>query len=128
MNVAATEARGKITGLEQEADFRPLARTLGTVKNFPADAVIFSEGDRPRCMYVVLEGRIEISARHKVVETIGEGQAVGLLSLLDEKPRTIGARAAEPCELALLDKETFRSMVKQAPDFVWFALSEPGSR
>ena len=128
MYVAVTDPRGKIPSFVQEVDFRPLARALGTVKKFPADAMIFSEGDRPRCMYVVLKGKIELSARRRAVETIGEGEALGGLSLIDEKPRRIAARASKARELALLDKETFRTMVKQAPDFVWFVLGEPGSQ
>ncbi len=127
MYVAVTEARGKTTTLEDEADFRPLARALGTVIDFPAGAVIFREGDPPRSMYVVLKGEIELSAKRKATERMREGQTLGAVSLVDEKPRTATARAVEPCELALLDKEAFRFMVKRAPHIVWSVLDELGS-
>jgi CRP/FNR family cyclic AMP-dependent transcriptional regulator len=79
-------------------------------------------------MYVVLKGRIEVSSRRKVIETIGEGQALGILSLFDGNPRTITARAIDRSELALLDVKKFRFMVEETPNFVWFVLNELASR
>ena len=43
-------------------------------------------------------------------------------------PRTITARAMEPCELALLDMKKFRFMVEETTNFVWFVLNELASR
>ena len=128
MNIAVGGLRKRILGAEGQPDFRPLARALGVVMDFPANDVIFREGDPPRYMYVVLKGRIEVSAKRKVIETIGEGQALGILSLLDGNPRTITARAIEPCELALLDTKKFRFMIEETPNFVWFVLNELASR
>ena len=124
MNIAVMGSRGRVTTLEEQTDYPPLARALGTVIDFPADAVIFREGDAPHCMYVVLKGKVEVSAKHEAIETIHGGQALGIMSLLDETPRTITARAVEPCELALLDKKKFRFMVEEAPQFVWLVLDE----
>jgi CRP/FNR family cyclic AMP-dependent transcriptional regulator len=109
---------------EDRADFREFARGLGTVVSFPAAQVLFSEQDAPRHVYFILSGSVEISIRQKVIETIGAGQIVGLLSFVDEQPRTVTARTLEPCELALLDKKQFRYMVEAIPNFVWFVLRE----
>ena len=111
-----------------EPDFRQFARALGTVMDFQPDEVIFRENDPPRYMYFVLSGSVEVSIRQKVIETIHEGQAVGLLSLLDEQPRTITVKARERCELALMDKKKFRYMVEEIPNFVWFVMGELGTR
>lgn len=111
-----------------QADFREFARALGTVMDFGPGDVLFRENDPPRYMYFVLSGSVEVSIRQKVIETISEGQAVGLLSLLDEQPRTITACAKEPCELALLDRKKFRYMVEEIPNFVWFVMGELGTR
>jgi CRP/FNR family transcriptional regulator, cyclic AMP receptor protein len=120
-------AKGHGMSLEQ-TDFRPIARAIGTVMDFAANDFIFREGDAPKYMYVVLKGAVEISTKQRIIETIGEGQALGILSLLDDSPRTITARAKEPSELALLDKKKFRFMVEEAPNFVWFVMNELGSR
>jgi len=128
MNIAVSGLKSRTPAVGGQSDFRPLARALGVVIDCPADEIIFREGDPPRCMYVVLKGRIEVSAKRKVIETIGEGEALGILSLLDGYPRTITARAIEPCELALLDAKKFRFMVEETPNFVWFVLNELASR
>ena len=113
---------------EEKTDFRPIARALGTVMEYAANDFIFREGDPPRYMYIVLKGSVEVSTKSKVIETVREGKAFGMLSVLDDMPRTNTARALEPCELALLDKKKFRFMIEEAPNFVWFVLGEFGSR
>jgi len=128
MNVAVIGLKKRMPGAEGQPDFRPLARALGAVMDFRANEIVFREGDPPRYMYVVLKGRIEVSAKRKLIETIGEGEALGILSLLDGNPRTITARAIEPCELVLLDVKKFRFMVEETPNFVWFVLNELASR
>lgn len=128
MNIAVSGLKSRTLGVGEQSDFRPLARALGAVMDCPADEIIFREGDPPRCMVVVLKGRIEVSSKRKVIETIGEGQALGILSLLDGNPRTITARAIERSELALLDVKKFRFMVEETPNFVWFVLNELASR
>jgi CRP/FNR family cyclic AMP-dependent transcriptional regulator len=113
---------------EEKTDFRPIARALGTVLEYAANDFIFREGDPPRYMYIVLKGSVEVSTKSKVIEIVREGKAFGMLSVLDDLPRTNTARALEPCELALLDKKKFRFMIEEAPNFVWFVLGEFGSR
>jgi CRP-like cAMP-binding protein len=128
MNIAVGGLINRTLSVVGQPDLCPLARALGVVMDFPASEIIFREGDPPRYTYVVLRGRIEVSAKGKVIETIGEGEALGILSLLDGNPRTITARAVEPCELALLDVKKFRFMVEETPNFVWFVLNELASR
>ena len=113
---------------ERNPDFREFAKGLGTVISFAAGQILFRESDPPRHVYVILSGSIEISVRDKAIETIHEGQLVGLLSFVDDLPRSITARALEPCELALLDKKQFRYMVEAIPNFVWFVLRELSTR
>ena len=57
-----------------------------------------------------------------------KAQALGMLALIDDRPRITTARATEPCELALLDKKKFRFMVEETPNFVWFVIDEFASR
>lgn len=109
-------------------DFREMAKALGMVMNFPAGQVLFRESDPPRYVYFILSGSVEVSIRGKVIETIAEGEVVGLLSMVDDAPRTVTAHARENCELALLDKKKFRYMVEAIPNFVWFVFGELGIR
>jgi CRP/FNR family transcriptional regulator, cyclic AMP receptor protein len=118
MNIAVNRQQVQAVGPDKRTDFPPLARGLGTVMDFAAGEIIFREGDPARHMYVVLKGKVEISAKGKLIATVDEGEALGTLSLIDGMPRTITAEAVEPSELALLDEKKFRFMVEETPNFV----------
>jgi CRP-like cAMP-binding protein len=118
MNIAVNRQQVQAVGPDKRTDFPPLARGPGTVMDFAAGEIIFREGDPARYMYVVLKGKVEISAKGKLIATVDEGEALGTLSLIDGMPRTITAEAVEPSELALLDENKFRFMVEETPNFV----------
>lgn len=109
-------------------DFRPFARSIGTVMKYRKGDLIFREGDGPEHMYVVLSGAVEIASHGKVIETVQEGQALGIVSLLDGAARTATAQAVEDCELAVLERKKFRYMVEEAPNFVWYVMGELAHR
>jgi len=58
-----------------------------------------------------------------VIETIGENQALGFMSMIDEQPRSSTARAKEACELSLIDARTFRFMIDEVPNFATYIMS-----
>jgi CRP/FNR family transcriptional regulator, cyclic AMP receptor protein len=111
-----------------KVDFLNLARTLGTVVRFPADSKIFKEGDTPDNMYIVLSGAIEVRGRDKLIEKLEAGDSLGIVGLMDEKPRTITAHVVEDVELALIDKRRFRYMVESVPNYVWYVMNELAGR
>lgn len=107
-----------------DLDFRQIARSLGTVVSYAPGDVVFREGDTPQHMYLVLSGSVLITSHDKVIETIHEGDALGIISLIDDKARTTTAQASESCELALMDRRRFRYMVEEVPHFVWYVMRE----
>jgi len=111
-----------------EMDFRDFARRVGTVIDYGAGDTVFREGDEPRYMYVVLTGAVEIMARDKVLETIGAGNALGIVSLLDDQPRTTTARAREAASLSVIDRKKFRYMIEEMPNFCWYVMGELAHR
>ena len=74
-----------------QPNFNDFAKALGSVVNFSAGQVLFRELDPPRFVYFILKGSVELSIHGRVVATINEGDAVGLLSLIDDQPRTVSA-------------------------------------
>jgi CRP-like cAMP-binding protein len=111
-----------------KSDYRNLARIAGVVIPYPAGSRIFSEGDAPGHMYVVLSGAVEVSAHGHVIELIQPGDGLGVLSLLDGKPRSATAVAVADCELAVIDRRRFRFMIEETPGFVWYVLEELAQR
>jgi CRP-like cAMP-binding protein len=114
--------------MQPSIDVRQFARSVGTVMNYEPEDIIFREGDPPRHVYVILSGTVQISIHGKELETVHEGEALGLMAVLDNQPRTITARAKEACELAMLDKKKFRYMVEEIPNFVWYVMEELAHR
>lgn len=109
-------------------DMRQISRSLGTVLSFGPGDHIFREGDRAHCMYVLLSGEVEVRRGDRIIETIGPGQALGILSLLDEENRTVTAEAVTACEVAAIDSRKFRFAVDEVPHFAWWIMGELAHR
>jgi CRP-like cAMP-binding protein len=123
MNMAVTGRTARNTWSEQ-VDLCGRARALGTVIDYSANEFIFREGDPARYMYVILKGSVEVSADRKFAEIGHKGETLGILSLLDEKPRWVTVRAKEPCELAVLGEKEFRLMIEDTPNLLGCVMNE----
>ena len=99
-----------------------LARRWG--REFPRGTVLFREGDPGREMYVVQRGSVVISKRAGSVEkeltTLGPGEFLGEMSIVDAAPRSATATCAEDCRLLVLDAATFEAMVKARMNILVF--------
>jgi CRP/FNR family transcriptional regulator, cyclic AMP receptor protein len=108
----------------KDMDIRPIAAAFGTTLRYRAGDVLFREGDEAEAMYVLVSGAVEVSSRGRVIEVIAPGDGLGIVSLLDGKPRTAQAVAVQESELVVLDARKFRYMVEQVPNFVWYVMDE----
>ncbi len=84
---------------------------------FAARHPIMQEGERGGFMYVVLEGRVAVSIRSKVVERVGPGGALGEMALVDQSPRAASAAAEVDSRLLAINRSDFLSLVKSRPAF-----------
>lgn len=100
-----------------EIDMRTFAKGAGATVRVPAGGVVFAKGEAGDCMYIVQSGVIDMMIGDTVIETIGQNEALGFMSMIDEMPRSSTARAREECELSLIDARTFRFMVDEVPNF-----------
>jgi CRP-like cAMP-binding protein len=105
-------------------DFRDTARNIGTTIHVHAGATIFREGDAPDNMYIILNGAIDITSQGVLVESIGPCDSLGVVSLLDGKPRATTASVMQDAELAVINRKNFRFMVEAVPHFVWYVMAE----
>ncbi len=85
-------------------------------KDFPRGTVLFREGDPGKEMYVVQSGRVTIHKRvgdvEKVLTTLGPGEFLGEMSILNNRPRSATATCAESCKLLVVDAKTFEAMIR----------------
>jgi CRP/FNR family cyclic AMP-dependent transcriptional regulator len=109
-------------------DMRVFAKRAGTTLTFPAGSIVFKEGDPGSCMYVVRSGVIEMLVHDHVVDVIGENDALGFLSVIDEAPCTSTARVKETCELSVIDQRKFRFMIDEVPNFALYIMKEMAHR
>jgi signal transduction histidine kinase len=82
--------------------------------------IIFREGDPGDLLYLVGEGSVKISksGRGGQQETLGyirSGNFFGEMALLDGKPRSAMATAAEPTLLGTVNESTFQHILELAP-------------
>jgi len=89
----------------------------GEVEEFAAGATVFSEGDPGDRLYILRRGSVELSARGKVLETVGEGGIFGEMAVIDREPRSASAVALSDSELVAIDKRRFWFLVQETPYF-----------
>ncbi len=79
--------------------------------------VIFDEETPGEVMYVILHGEVDIFANGVLVETLGPGDLLGEMALIDSKPRSASALTRSDCRIAPVSEERFLQMVKETPHF-----------
>lgn len=78
--------------------------------------ILFEEGDPGTEAFVVSSGTIEIYRRGAVEQrlaTLGPGELLGELSLIDDQPRVASARAVENTDLIVLSKESLKARLQR---------------
>jgi CRP/FNR family transcriptional regulator, cyclic AMP receptor protein len=85
-------------------------------KKIPANTVLFHEGDKGEDMYILQTGRVKISKRIRGVEktlaTLEKGEFFGEMAILNDKPRSATAETVEDCEMLVIDRKTFDTLIR----------------
>lgn len=97
---------------------------LGDVRSLVRGDVLFSEGDAPSHLFVVLTGRIAIAnrsvdGRESVMALMIEGDLFGEMGLLDELPRSAEARALEPSRVLSIPYAPVVDIFDRDPKQLW---------
>lgn len=91
----------------------------GMEKKLQQGEVLFDEGEKGDVMYLIREGKIKITKGkgedEKVLAILKEGDFFGEMAIIDGSPRSAGAIAASTVSLLVIDKETFKSKIKENP-------------
>ena len=93
----------------------PLFSRFG--REFRVGEVLFHEGELGEEMYVIQSGAVEITKAMGGVErpiaTLGRGEFLGEMAILNGKPRTATARVVEDVKCLVLDKRTLEVMIQK---------------
>ncbi len=91
-----------------------LARLSDDVE-VPAGRVLCKEGDRGREFFVLVEGEVDVARKGRRVATLGAGDFVGEISLLEPTPRTATVTAKTPLRFFVLTPRDFKQMLEENP-------------
>jgi len=88
---------------------------LSAIETHPAGTVLFAEGEPADAFFLVIEG--EVSARREGVEAFcaGDGEELGALAVLDERPRAVTATTTRESLVLRIGGEDFVYLLEQHP-------------
>lgn len=80
-------------------------------------AILFAEGQSGDRMFVLIQGRAEISVGGQVVENALPGALIGEMALVSSAPRSATVTAGTDCKLVAVDVRQFDLLVRESPEF-----------
>lgn len=87
--------------------------------SYKPGVVIFRQGEASECIYLIESGEVELleSADMRTVRiaTLGKGELLGEMALVDERPRAFTARAATEATLSVISREQFVKLMFRDP-------------
>ncbi|HVT86632.1 MAG TPA: response regulator [Chitinophagaceae bacterium] len=107
-NQLMTVAEGK--------DIMQSLREGRNINKYKKKQIIYSEGNRPSRLYYIQKGKVRTyksneNAKELAVGLYNEGDFLGYIALLEGTPYKETAEAMEDCELAVIPKEDFESLL-----------------
>lgn len=95
---------------------------LRHVRDFAPGAVIFREGEPGKEMYIVVDGKVEITkstsgSAAKTLATLGRGDLFGEMAIIDKKARAATATAVGATKVLVLNEALFDATLAHNPDF-----------
>ncbi|MCA9921326.1 MAG: SpoIIE family protein phosphatase [Anaerolineales bacterium] len=93
------------------------SKNMAGFELFSPDEIIFQAGETGNCMYVILEGTVNISVQGRIIDKLTDGNIVGEMALIDAGVRSASATAVTRCKLLPVNKARFAELVQQYPTF-----------
>jgi CRP-like cAMP-binding protein len=97
--------------------FLEMFRDWDDVEEFPAQSLIFSEGEPADFMYVILSGEIELTLHGELLDAEGEGGIIGEMATINSATRCATATALTDARLARLDRNQIREIIADNSEF-----------
>ena len=106
-------------------------RLITQERRFAAGQEIFREGAPGDGVYFVKSGLVEISAgaeNKKVFSRLGEGEFFGEMAVIELRPRSATASAAQETEVFFLPRGEILSFIERSPAFAFALLQQISNR
>jgi CRP/FNR family transcriptional regulator, cyclic AMP receptor protein len=93
-----------------------------------AGTVLTHEGYREGFFFVIVSGSVRIERGGRTINTLGPGDFLGEIALLDAGPRTATATAETPCRLLSMTYQMFHELLDASPGIRAAILEAVGQR
>ncbi len=90
--------------------------------------LVVDQGQTGREAFVILQGDVIIRRNGRKIASLGTGDVVGELSLLDHGPRTASAVCATDCTLLVIDQRRFIGVLEDVPTIAHKLMASLASR
>lgn len=106
-------------GLE-ESELQEIAE-LTDLRTYPADTVLCHEGVYEYVLYIIAEGKVEITKKivegedERLLRLGGRGDMVGEMALIQNAPRAATVRTTTECTVLEMDKKDFETILSRSP-------------
>jgi len=90
--------------------------------------VLTHEGYREGYFFIILSGTVRIERGGRTINTIGPGDFLGEIALLDGGPRTATATAETDCRLMSMSYQMFHELLDSSPSIRAAILEAVGGR
>ncbi|MCL5096187.1 MAG: cyclic nucleotide-binding domain-containing protein [Candidatus Omnitrophica bacterium] len=108
-------------------------KNIADLKRFAAGQVIFREGDLGDCLYVIAEGRVQISVvlepqKQQIISRFGPGDFFGEMAVLDNSPRSASAIAEVETQLWHIPRKGLLLLLERLPELAFGLMREFSQR
>ena len=79
---------------------------------FPADHVIFNEGEEGDKMYVIKRGQVQVIRNNSIIAILKDGQFFGEMSLVSDEKRNATIKTVTDVEVMIIDKYEFKRLLE----------------
>jgi len=94
----------------------------------PAGTALTHEGRHEGYFFVIVSGTVQIERGGRTINTIGPGDFLGEIALLDGGPRTATATTESPCRLLSMTHKRFHQLLDSSPPVRTAILEAVGER
>jgi CRP-like cAMP-binding protein len=97
-------------------------------RTFSPGDTLTSEGEGGRTFFVIEDGEATVSVGGNDVGTMGPGDSLGEISLIDREPRSATITAKSDITAYMLPIWSFRPIVESSPEMLWTLLEGLAAR
>jgi len=95
----------------------------GLGKDYKTGEVVFRQGDKGNCMFVIQDGEVEAvvdsDGSELRLRTMGPNEFFGEMALFEQEVRTATIRALKPSRILSIDKKNFLGGIHEDPSLAY---------